>query len=202
MRTHTEANAIALGKELLWLRSIFYERTLAYDLSRTRDDVSKQVFSLSPPVHDQASAPFVQFITEYDLGFEDRALLILALAPNLDPAFIDMHGTSKVRDERAAMLGVRGTLFRGTIPTMLTYLFLLAGDNLMQRMRLLERFGSDHLFVREQVLHVEPHYEGDPAYSGRLILSHKHMLLFTTGELMPLVKIPTITNKHDSHERA
>lgn len=190
MKQHIEANAIALDKEL-WLKNLFYERFASISATASQVAITKKVLAISPPTHEEQSAPYVQFITEYDFGFEDRVLLLLSLVPHINPGFIDIHGTSKVKEETLSLLGIKGTGHKGTLPTMLTYLYLLAGHCPVDRMRLLERFSKDHVFIREKVLYIEPHFAGDPVYSGKLVIEHKYLLLFTTGELSPLLKIPS-----------
>jgi len=79
--------------------------------------------------------------------------------------------------------GVRGKNFRGFLPTGETALFFLSGTNLQKRMHYQNIFSNNHLFAKFSVLWLEDVPTGEPAMSGRIILSPEYLELFTTGKV-------------------
>lgn len=77
--------------------------------------------------------------------------------------------------------GTRGTHFRGFLPTGETALFLLAGEDLQQRLKIQQLFSQEHFFASKKVLYVEEMPAGEPAMSGKIILSPEYVELFTSG---------------------
>ncbi len=70
---------------------------------------------------------------------------------------------------------------RGVIPTGETAQFILAGDNLVNRLQVQRMLGGGHWFARQRVLWLEAVQEGEPAMSGRLILAPEVVELLTVG---------------------
>ncbi len=189
MEIFSEANAAALDMEARWLHDVFFARI--FNHSRNGTDTTKLVYSKTPPAHEDASSPFVQFINVHSLGFEDRLLLSLALLPHINPGLIDHFlylPSSPAPASLHAQLGARCKGFAGAVPTGLTWLLLLCGSNVKDRVRMQAHLSGSHLFQREGVLCLEPHYKGEPAYSGRIMISRKHLELFTTGQPFPLIE--------------
>lgn len=188
MENFAGSNAAALDLEAKWLHEIFFARI--FNHSRNGVETTRLVYSKTPPVHESELSPFVQFINAHSLGFEDRLLLDLALLPHINPGLIDHFlylPTNSAPASIHAQLGTRGKGFAGAMPTGLTWLFLLAGNNVSERIGLQAHLSGDHLYRRENVLFFEPHYKGEPSYSGRIIISPQFLQLFTTGSPFPLI---------------
>lgn len=85
-------------------------------------------------------------------GPEEASLLLLALAPHIQPDFYDtaIQQLLPQAGEFPQLGGVRGKQFRGFLPTGDTALFLLAGNNWEQRMQVQELFEPDHVFARKK----------------------------------------------------
>ncbi len=138
-----------------------------------------------PPLgfYDDTST-FAEFIKTRHPGFEEYVLLLLALAPHIRPDFLD----KAIRDalpgtgDYPEIGGARDKENRGFLPTGETALFLLAGDDLDRRFEVQRIFTADHWFAKENILHLEPAREGEPYWSGRLLLNPEYVELFTLGQ--------------------
>jgi len=119
------------------------------------------------------------------LRSSEYVLLLLALAPHLQPGFLDQIIREQLSEEGEwpELGGVRGTNHRGLLPTGETALFLLAGTDLEKRLEYLGLFSPDHFLARQKILTLEDVRPGEPRLSGRLVLEPEYVELFTTGHI-------------------
>ncbi len=117
------------------------------------------------------------------LPFEENLALITALAPHLQSDFFDRIFAEVLpqNGDYPSLGGLRGTQFRGFIPTGETLMFLLAGRDLKQRLYLKQLFEETHLFSREGLLYLDPAPPGEPILSGRLSMPSEIVSLLTSG---------------------
>ncbi|MEC5143320.1 ATP-binding protein [Chitinophaga sp. 212800010-3] len=117
-------------------------------------------------------------------GPEEASLLLLALAPHIQPDFYDtaIQQLLPQAGEFPQLGGVRGKQFRGFLPTGDTALFLLAGNNWEQRMQVQELFEPDHVFARKKILWLEDAPMGEPIMSGKLMIDQDYVNLFLKGK--------------------
>ncbi|HLT06653.1 MAG TPA: ATP-binding protein [Cyclobacteriaceae bacterium] len=134
---------------------------------------------------DNSDAALSKFIEGNKLNYEETFLLVLALAPHVQPDFFD-----RIIQENLAQSGdfpqiggARGKQFRGFLPTGETALFLLGGSDFEKRVKFLMYFSEDSTLVKKKVLWLEEVPEGEPRMSGRIILSQEYVDLFTTGQI-------------------
>lgn len=129
--------------------------------------------------------PLSDFARQQNLKAEEYVLLLLALAPHLQPDFFDrsiQENLPKAGDF-PQIGGMRGKQFRGFLPTGETALFLLAGGDLSRRFEILHLFNEDHLFAEKRILWLEEPPEGEPRMSGKIILSPEYVELLTVGRV-------------------
>lgn len=121
------------------------------------------------------------------LGYSETILLLTALAPHYQPVFFDdiIREFLPKGGDFPAFGGVRGANTRYTLPTGDTALFLLAGSNAEKRQKASVYFDNTHWFAKDQILWLEPVKEGEPKYSGRLILSSDFTDKLLTGHVSP-----------------
>ena len=119
------------------------------------------------------------------LSFEEKTTVLIALAPHLRPNFFESIILSVLPNggELPEFGGVRGQTHRGVLPTAETVLFVLAGANLSEKISLQELFAEEHLFYKHDILWLEPVREGEPAMSGRIILSQEWVERLLTGRI-------------------
>ncbi len=136
------------------------------------------------PKQIQSSPYLASFIKENNLNQDEVTLLLIALAPHILPDLIDqsVEQVLSASGDFPRIGGVRGKNFRGILPTGETALFLLAAGNLEKRVQLQKLFGVEHLFGRKAVLWLEDLPQGEPAMSGRIILSKEFVDLCLTGQ--------------------
>jgi hypothetical protein len=131
------------------------------------------------------TTPLEDYCKKHNLSSQEQTLLLLALAPHLQPDFYDRiikHAIPQAGDF-PQIGGTRGKNSRGFLPTGETALFLFAGDDLAKRMEVQQLFSEDHLFAKKRVLWLEDVPDGEPRISGRIILSPDYVDLFTTGQM-------------------
>ena len=131
------------------------------------------------------SSELAHFIRENKLSNPEVITLLLALAPHVSPEFYNSIIFSFLPNggDFPEFGGAKGKNHRGILPTGETVLFVLAGSNIEKRSALMELFSEDHLFARKGVLYLEEVPVGEPKLSGRLILEHEFVDLFTTGSI-------------------
>jgi AAA+ superfamily predicted ATPase len=114
---------------------------------------------------------------------DDHVVLLLALAPHLRPAFLDTLIGRHLPEggDLPEFGGVRLEPYRGVLPTGETAQFVLAGDDVRQRLAVQRMFTSEHWFSRRHLLWLDPVREGAPVTSGRLVLDPEATELMTTG---------------------
>lgn len=127
------------------------------------------------------------FIRQFRLNKMEALTLLVALAPHIQPDLFDSAIDTKMKGagDFPKIGGIRGKNFRGFLPTGETVLFLLADGNYKARQEVQQLFWSDHLFGKKKILWLEELPSGEPAMSGRLIMSQDYIDIFTYGKPVP-----------------
>lgn len=172
-------NAEVLQTYLAWLQAEMRKRLEQYFGAEN----NASPVEIIPPAASWPDAPITKFINSSELNKDEQLLLIMALAPHINAVFFeDVINEYLVDKGDFPLIGcVKGTQFRGLLPTGETFLFLLAGLDLSARIQKMPLLGEDHLFAKRQVLWLEAPPEGEPSMSGRLVLSQEYIDLFLTG---------------------
>ena len=172
--------SVVLERELGWLAtlvdtslSLYFDRECRY--SDVRD--------LVPPDISNSSSAYGQIVREYSMSFDERAILILALAPYIRPQLLDSFLIKHTALDRGF------TEFGGTIagahggfwPTLETAAFVLAGSNLERRLTLQRSFDPNHFFRQRKVLLLDESQQGKSVFSAGLYLTPEYLSLLTTG---------------------
>lgn len=139
------------------------------------------------PALDQWHYPLADFVHRNKLNIHEATLLLVALAPHVQPDLFDSAIEAKLNDSGnfPKIGGVRGKNSRTFLPTGETALFLLAGEQLQQRLQVQQLFGPGHLFARKKIVWLEELPAGEPAMSGRINMSPDHIATFLTGKPSP-----------------
>jgi hypothetical protein len=135
----------------------------------------------------KATDALTAFIAQQKLPAEDVILLLVSLAPHIDPVFFDriVEKYLPSTGDFPQFGGVRGKNHRGFLPTGETGMFLLAGGNMEQRLARLKHFQDSPLFNKLNVLWLEDVPAGEPLLSGRLVLGSEYVELFINGTVAP-----------------
>ncbi|MEM1408572.1 MAG: ATP-binding protein [Bacteroidota bacterium] len=176
-----KVNAGDLQLELNWFREILKTRS---QLNANEECKYTDIYDISPPYFNGSTSDYALYIKKYELSFEERFLLILALTPHIKPELLDIflaknETTNQIYTEFG---GKRGKTHLGFLPTGETAMFILAGSNLERRFSLQRAFDGMGLLARENILWLEETEKGEPAMSGAIMISREVLELFTLGE--------------------
>lgn len=164
----------------------YIRRLIEFRLSQYVPD-SKTMVKPSLPPMDHWRLPLANFIFQNRLTVAEASLLLLALAPQLQPDFFDaiIERILPQGGNFPKLGGVRGKNSRGFLPTGETALFLLAGNDLESRLGVQQLFSAEHIFHEKKILWLEDLPPGDPPMSGRIILSQDYVDTFIYGKPSP-----------------
>lgn len=151
--------------------------------------------------------PLAQFCAQHNLTDDQFLVLALALIPHINPYLLDdiIQAYLPQGGSFPQIGGVRGQNQRSFLPTGETALFFLDDSDLNKRITVLELFGPDHFFARQQVLWLEEVAAGEPKLSGKIIISEELVDLFTIGKInppkfstaFPAKRVTTALNRED-----
>ena len=171
------SNAQSLHTELTWLRDVLERRLrLHFGHENAVPDILGQ-----PPIHDAETGFYGHFTHHYELDPAERIVLMLALAPHVQPRLLDIF-LIKNPDT-----GRRYSEFGGAeepgpfLPTIETALFVLAGDDLEQRFLFQQIFDADYVLREHRMLIIDRPRPDGPFGEGRLSLPPEIRALMTSG---------------------
>lgn len=143
----------------------------------------KHIGDIPPPIFDGSISPFVDFVEKSELTRDELIVLLLALAPHIQPDFFDQLIARELPEsgDFPQLGGVRGKQHRGFLPTGETVYFVLAGTNLNRRFEVQNLFSDRHFFSINHILWLEEPKEEEPASSGKLLMNTEFVSLFTLG---------------------
>jgi AAA+ superfamily predicted ATPase len=185
-----ELNALSLNRELEWLSKVIETRFKIYFGS---DSEYTDIKEIEAPLLDSDPSMFAKTVGKFDLSFEERLILILSLAYHIRPGVLDVFFTKNSTYDRgfSEFGGIKGENFGGFIPTGETAAFILGGDNLVTRIRLLQIFDASHLFYKQKLLKLDITKDNEPRLSGAIVMEPDFIDLFTMGQMNK----PTFSSK-------
>jgi hypothetical protein len=146
-----------------------------------------------PPMPDPTTweLPIGEFIQTYNaknppFTKDEVRMLLLALVHHVQPDLFDhsIGSVLKGDTEFPRIGGFRGKNFRGFIPTGETAVFLLAGDDWKHGLTLQKLFWTDHPFALKKILWLGEVEPGEPAISGKLILSQDYIDMLAHNQVV------------------
>ena len=164
-----------------------------HPLDTNLDFLSKLISFRLKPISDPISQAehiaftkgtfFCKFLIEYNPTPNENLLILLALVPHLQPNFLTRIIAEHLPEggDFPEFGGVKGSNHRGLLPTGETAQFVIAGNDLEKRLEVQRLFSSEHWFAQKHILWLSPVPEGEPAMSGRLILSPEIVEELTLG---------------------
>lgn len=144
-------NASVITQELEWLGQVLSCRLKLY--FRQDCDFSS-IWDIPPPDHTEANASYVRFIKHYRSSPAERLISMLALAPHIQPALLDVLSARHPGSGRAytEFGGQKGVSHGGFLPTIETVLFLLAGSDPYMRAQALALLDPTHYLIKHRIL--------------------------------------------------
>lgn len=137
-------NGVFLNDELKWLADVILVRMRLYF---KQESPFGDIREVQPQPVEGKEGAYPAFIRSYSLGYEERLCLILSFVPLLKPQLMDYFNV------RNSDTGQRFVEFgceekdNVLLPTFSTAVFLLCGDDVMQRIALMEAFSRHPLFA-------------------------------------------------------
>ncbi len=179
-RNTAAANAISLQHEIHWFSKVMALRIQLYFVQGAE---LSDIYQLTPPDLSLDDSIFACAVKHYQLTFDERIVLILAIIPHVNPQALDSLFSLNANFDRcyAEFGGRQGTNHKGFLPTGETAAFILSGDDLHKRFELMAIFDDKHLFSQHNILTFEHHSQGEPFFSSSLDISNEFLNKFTTG---------------------
>jgi len=175
-----KANAAVLLKEMQWLALVIDTRMKLYF---SQDSDLKDIYDIPLPEYEADESVYSNIVTYYQMNFDERLILALALAPHIQPHLLDIFFVKNSTYDRGftEIGGTKGQNHGGFIPTGETAAFIIAGMDLEKRFKLIHIFSEDHFFKKFKLLdliHVQPN---EPFLSGVLTVAPEYLSYFTSG---------------------
>ena len=176
----TTANSTVLAAELHWLEQVIGTRlNLYFGVPDAYESIA------AGPAPDLATSPsaYAALVRELALSPAERMVLILALAPHVQPQLLDAFFVRNTHFDRAftEFGGSKGRSHGGFLPTGETALFLLA-DNLAERLHWQTYLWRESALSRADLVRLGSVEGGEPAASGALTIPPDQLALLLTGQ--------------------
>ncbi|SCY47064.1 ATP-binding protein [Flavobacterium anhuiense] len=140
------------------------------------------------PFLDQTEANgFIdEFIIENNLSEIDVLILGLALVPHLKPDFLSSIIAEYLPNggELPEFGGIKTKNHRGILPTGETAQFLVAGNDLENRISFYNYLHNQSFLYQKGIIKIEAVANGEPKLSGLLILEDEYIEKFITGKIL------------------
>lgn len=178
--TPIKANAEALVKEMEWLAVVIDTRIKLYF---SQDSSYSNIYDVPLPEFEKNSSVYADITSNYQMTFEERVILALALAPHIQPHLLDIFFIKNSTYDRGftEVGGIKGQNHGGFIPTGETAAFIIAGIDLEKRLNLISLFSEDHFFRKFKILDLVHTHSHEPFLSGVLTMSSEYLSYFTSG---------------------
>lgn len=174
-------NARVLLTDVEWFSTVVDTRM---KLSLNKECRYDSIYNISPPLIEDNKSPYAGLVLHYNLSFEERIILLLALVPHIAPQLLDMFFVRNNFTDRGytEFGGLKGSSHAGFLPTIETAYFILAGNDLAKRFYLHRYFRAEHFFYLHNILSLEHTHSNEPEASGLLTITEEFVDYFSTCE--------------------
>lgn len=178
----SEANAQVIATDLQWLQTIIGQRIDNF-INQNNPEQIMEVDTPTPDINE-AGVFYTDFVQKYELTAEERQIVLLALAPEVQPELLDPFLIrNSLYDKTFTEFGGKITgSFNGFIPTLKTALFVLGGHQLSEQMEYATLFDKSSKLYTSNILKEIKAEEGNPVFQGLLALSESALSFILTGE--------------------
>jgi hypothetical protein len=178
------ANARTLEREIDWFAKVLESRFEHY-FSGHAEPLADAIHA--PPGIDDDPSDYAEALRDFDgrpMSADERLVLVLALLPQLRPQALDLLLTHNRAIERpfTEFGGARGGAHPGMLPTCETAVFILAGDDLLRRIEVMQLFEASHPFARLGMLRTSLPEGAESLQSARLRVETEYLNRFTSGQ--------------------
>lgn len=129
-----------ITEELNWLSKLIFNRINKYFKQGETDS------EINPPILEKGISSYADFLIQQGMNYEDRVYLIVSFVPFLKPQLFDCFN---VKNSDTGLRFVEfGCQERGAnlLPTLETVVFILVGDDIESRIKLMNYFISHPIF--------------------------------------------------------
>lgn len=178
--TATEANAYTLEREIEWFGRVLDARIRLYF---EQDCEVNDIREIAPPDLAHDISGYARFVLQHHMGFDERLVLILAIMPHVRPQALDtLLIRNKALDSAYTEFGgLKSKIHGGFLPTCETASFILAGQDLVKRFKVIQLFEPDHYFISEDILRTERGVDDGTILSAALTITMEYLERCTTG---------------------
>ncbi|WP_317932306.1 ATP-binding protein [Halioxenophilus sp. WMMB6] len=180
-----ENNARDIDRDLSWLAHLLQQRLGQYFTGGDEGATPPPSLPLNltaPPM--LGDSDYTHFLIANALSLEERLIILIALVPTVRPQLFDVLLTKNSETGRGftEFGGHLGNQHGGFLPTIETVLFLFAGDNLSERLRVLQFFNRESRLLHNSLLQINEAPSNEPRTSSALQLNRDLIALFTSGQ--------------------
>ncbi|WP_411994187.1 ATP-binding protein [Agarivorans sp. DSG3-1] len=177
----SQLNAVVLGAEVAWFTAVLEARMLHY----FEKDHALDISDLAAPDLSESQSLYAQFVLQNQFNQWQRLALILAMLPHIKPEALDLfYIKNQQLDKRYPEFGGwNGKSHSGFLPTIETFLFVVAGGDLVRRFSALAEFDDESPLVKYRVISLNSEHQDEPFTAAALRLSGEYLTAFTTGML-------------------
>ncbi len=175
-----ESNAKSLLDELKWLHLVLDTRFKLY-FNQPCD--YKSIKEIKVPDIVPGSSVYADVVHYYNVSTEERIIMLLALAPHVCPQILDVFFTKNEKYGRGftEFGGVKGNQHSGFIPTGETAAFVIAGNDILGKIKVMNIFDPDHYFAKYKIISLDKDKSNEPILSGILSITPDYLSYFTNG---------------------
>jgi AAA+ superfamily predicted ATPase len=178
--TTIQHNAKTLYAEMQWLAKLIELRMKLYWNEAAGHQSLEE---LPPPDLSTDASPYANLIRQHALSFRERVVLLLALAPHIQPQLLDVFFVKNANYDRGftEFGGIKGQNHGGFIPTAETVAFVLAVNDFEKRFELFSVFSDEHVFRKLNILQLQTPLGNEPFLSGVITMSPEYLTYVTLG---------------------
>lgn len=167
-----------LTRELDWLERVIDAAIRGYF---SEEEQGGNVRAISPPDLAADTSSHAAAIRCAQLGFDERLILILSLAPEIKPQTLDPFLIrNSITDRSFTVFGGVVSAQGGFLPTVETALFVLSGGSLERRFQVLRQLQPEASLVVEKFIQ-QPMEGAQSLLSQQLQMDANRLALVTTG---------------------
>ncbi|WP_430410655.1 ATP-binding protein [Kordia sp.] len=176
----TNEYILAIHQEIDWLQNVINQVIGNY---LQHEGADAHWTELEIPNIEDVDTPYTNSIRDWNLNTLERLALALVITPHIRPEVLDIFfGQNKIYNRGFTEFGgVIDKSHSGFLPTGQTLLFLIATLNPEWHVDVLSFFNNDHIFQKEQIIHVESTESYLPKLNGIISINYRWLHFFMTG---------------------
>ena len=174
-----ENNAVTIQQEINWLETVMNTALTLYFKNKCEYE---SIYDIGLPNLSENKSSYGQLVQEYQLGFEERLILILSIVPHVKPQCLDVFLIKNQNLDLAfsEFGGYKNQDSTAFYPTLETAAFILSIDVLSLKFYFIQNFNLQHLFYKNGILDYDQ--EKDFGLNQKLIISTEYLSFFITGK--------------------